>query len=70
MRDRPAWFYRRDPWFWATWEGVRLAGLLAARDVSFEERIRRVEMLAQRAKDLQLGEAEGQPPRGETEPGE
>jgi hypothetical protein len=52
MSDRPEWFYQRDPWFWATWEGARLAGLLAARDVSFGERIRRVEELAKRASDL------------------
>lgn len=53
MSNRPEWFYRRDPWYWATWEGARLAGLLAAREVSFAERIRRVEELAERARSLQ-----------------
>lgn len=52
MSQKPAWLSRRDPWYWATWEGARLAGMLAAREVSFAERIRRVEELAERARLL------------------
>jgi hypothetical protein len=59
--DRPAWFYRRDPWYWATWEGSRLASLLAARDLSFWDRLGRVEELARRAEKLAAAGSAGSP---------
>ena len=51
-RTRPPWFYERDPWYWATWEGARLAGLLAARELGFWDRLGRVEELSRLVAEL------------------